>query len=237
MTRFYVNGYNNSCGKAISHRGLLITVQLKTFHQVTWWDTLSVIFLQELGDGLMHLNSPVGLATDMCGRLVALANLSARQAKEKGLMMSGTYGLLSSTSSASENLTRCLGNKLQKNMASRGLMVFRVTWKQSTTPSGQRLQVQQVAVLPTSDSGYTSWPTPSARDFRSDSSKKTDEEIYSNGGKSGKPLPRIIRKHLGLTPYGNKARMAYGDQPNPEFVCWLMGYKTAWVRLGALVMR
>jgi hypothetical protein len=45
---------------------------------------------------------------DLFGPVPALANLSARQAKELGLMTSGTYGRTSSTSSASAALQRSL---------------------------------------------------------------------------------------------------------------------------------
>jgi hypothetical protein len=40
------------------------------------------------------------------------------------------------------------------------------------------------------------WPTPAARDWRSDASQKTDEEIY---GTKGRPLPRMVRNWLTPT--------------------------------------
>ncbi len=57
------------------------------------------------------------------------------------------------------------------------------------------------------------WPTPAARDWRSDSSPMTDEELY---GKKGKPLPRAV-----------------GGQLNPTWVEWLMGFPRYWTVLEA----
>lgn len=78
------------------------------------------------------------------------------------------------------------------------------------------------------------WPTPAARDHKSDRSQKTDVEIYANGGKVGKPLPRNVLKHLGVGPYGTAAQTGSSEQLAPEFVSWLMGYPTAWDVSGAM---
>ena len=67
----------------------------------------------------------------------ALANLSARQAKEAGLLTSGTYGPPSSISSRSAALQSCLASKLQARMAFNGSILFRLTWKERVTPSGR----------------------------------------------------------------------------------------------------
>lgn len=72
------------------------------------------------------------------------------------------------------------------------------------------------------------WPTPAARDYKSDKSQKTDAEMYANGGKVGKPLPRNVLKHLGLAPYGSAAQTGCSEQLNPAFVSWLMGYPDGW---------
>ena len=55
------------------------------------------------------------------------------------------------------------------------------------------------------------WPTPTARDWRSDKGKKTDVDQY---GKRGKPLTRVI-----------------GGQLNPTWVEWLLGLPTGWTDL------
>lgn len=53
------------------------------------------------------------------------------------------------------------------------------------------------------------WPTPTARDWRSDKGKQSDKELY---GSKGKPLPRVV-----------------GGALNPMWVAWLMGYPPEWI--------
>jgi len=66
-----------------------------------------------------------------------LANLSPRQAKEAGLLTSGTYGPPSSISSRSAALQSCMANKLRARMGFAGSILFRLTWKERITPSGR----------------------------------------------------------------------------------------------------
>ena len=61
------------------------------------------------------------------------------------------------------------------------------------------------------------WPTPTARDWRSDSGKKSNAEQY---GKRGMPLPRVA-----------------GGMLNPKWVEWLMGYPLGWTVCAAWVTR
>ncbi len=58
------------------------------------------------------------------------------------------------------------------------------------------------------------FPTPAARDWKSDSSPMTNEELY---GTKGHPLPREV-----------------GGQLNPRWVEWLMGVPIGWVSLEPL---
>lgn len=63
------------------------------------------------------------------GRRHALAKVSARQAKEAGLMMSGTYGPPCSTSSTSAGLSTLLANRLRASSDLSGSILYRLTWK------------------------------------------------------------------------------------------------------------
>ena len=78
------------------------------------------------------------------------ANLSARQAKEAGLMTSGTYGPRSSILSKSAVLQRFLENKLRRKTASLGSTLYRLTWKERITPSGRAIFALRASVLRTS---------------------------------------------------------------------------------------
>src|SRR5260370_22700091 len=73
-----------------------------------------------------------------CGPAPARANLAARQAKALGLLTSGTYGLRSTTSSNNAALTSFLVNRLRARMGLYGGILYRLTWKDRSTPA-QRL--------------------------------------------------------------------------------------------------
>jgi len=71
------------------------------------------------------------------GREVALANLSARQASNLGLMMSGICGPRGSNSSRSAALQSSLASRLQAR--SLGSILYKTTWKARATPSGRQI--------------------------------------------------------------------------------------------------
>lgn len=107
-----------------------------------------------------------GRMTNQSGQEVVRASLSARQEKEKDLLTSGTFGLHSSTSSASANLALSLVNRLQVKTASVGSTLFKLTWKQRTTPSARSIYAQRASVRRISDSDCIGWPTPTTRDWK-----------------------------------------------------------------------
>ncbi len=94
------------------------------------------------------------------GPEAARANLSARQAKEAGLLMSGTYGLHGSISSSSAALASSLASRLQARLASVGSILYKLTWKERVTPAGRSISALRASAHRTSGSGFTSWPTP-----------------------------------------------------------------------------
>src|SRR5437763_14771199 len=96
----------------------------------------NIIFSPELVAGATPSDVPDGRTTAPSGRAVVLANLTARQAKERGLLTTGTYGGRSSISSASASLTSSLGNKLRRRFPTNGSTLFRRTWKVKATPLG-----------------------------------------------------------------------------------------------------
>ena len=84
-------------------------------------------------DGRLPSNSPESQGIEKSGPDLVRANLSARQAKERGLLTSGTYGRRGSTSSASADLTSSLASKLAQRLDTDGSILFKMTWKVKAT--------------------------------------------------------------------------------------------------------
>lgn len=111
---------------------------------------------------------PDGKMTDQSGQDPHPANLSPRQADSSGLLTSGTFGQRSTTSSRSAGLQSSLVSRLKRRLATAGSTLYKMTWKESTTPSGRSVSLLRVSVPRTSvsDSGLSQkgWPTASASD-------------------------------------------------------------------------
>lgn len=112
----------------------------------------------------MPCGSLVGPITDLYGQDHAPANLSARQAREKGLLTSGIYGLLGITSSGSASLQSSLESRLKARFDMDGSILFKMTWKDLATPSGRSVCLLRASGRRTSDKEYGSWPTPRANE-------------------------------------------------------------------------
>ena len=119
--------------------------------------TRNVTFLPVLGFGLWLYVNLGGLMTDRCGQAPARANLSARQAKEKGLLTSGTFGPRSTTLSTSAGLQLFLANRLQAKTVSTGSILYNLTWKDRVTPRGQPICALRASGLRTSGNASTGW--------------------------------------------------------------------------------
>ena len=146
--------------------------------------------------GRMLSGLPGGLIPDPSGQVPAPASLSARQAKEVGLLTSGTYGPRSTISSASTALSLSLANRLRARTDSTGSTLYTLTWKERATPAGRLIPVLRASVRRTSVSECTGWPTPAARDFRSESAT---EEYHAGRAEQtrGKPLPWVAHQLAG----------------------------------------
>ena len=128
--------------------------------------------------------APGGPTTDPSGPALALVSLSAQQAKEQGLMTSGTYGPRSTGSSASAALQSSLESKLRQKTASAGSTLYKLTWKDRGTPQGLLICALRASAHRTSDSASTGWPT--ARSADGEKNVRTAEgsarEIERKGG-------------------------------------------------------
>lgn len=114
------------------------------------------------GCGHTRCGKQDGQTTDRSGPGAAHANLSARQAKELGLLTSGTFGLPSSTSSSSAALQSCLESRLRAKLSSLGSTLYKLTWKPWVTPLGVCRSRLRASVRRTSETGLIGWPTPRA---------------------------------------------------------------------------
>jgi hypothetical protein len=182
-------------------------------------DTPNATSLPELAAGLMPCGWRDGPTSARSGPVAVPANLSARQARERDLLTSGTSGLRSSTSSGSAALQRSLASRLPLRLASLGSTLYRLTWKERATPSGRRICALRAWAPRTSDSGFTSWRTPNTVDAKLGSRKgigqvqlchqvllagwPTANASDGNGGKG----PRAGVSMTGRMPDGSKATM------------------------------
>ena len=106
----------------------------------------------------------VGPTTAPSGPAPVLANLSARQAKEMGLLTSGTSGPPSSGSSRSVALATSVANRLRQAMRFDGGILWRLTWKARHTPSARWIYQRQASARRTSGADCSGWPTPQLSD-------------------------------------------------------------------------
>ena len=84
-------------------------------------------------DGLAPFNSPDSPKIEKSGPAPRRASHTPRQAKEKGLLTSGTYGRRGSTSSKSADLASSLASKLAQRLDTDGSILFKMTWKVKAT--------------------------------------------------------------------------------------------------------
>lgn len=187
----------------------------------------SAISLRASGHGHTPCAAQDGRMTAPSGQDPVPASLSARQAKEKGLLTSGTCGLPSSVSSASAALTSFLASRLQALTASHGSTLYRLTWKQRTTLAGRSIPALRASVPRTSDKGCTGWPTPRSAaagpDFAISNRKNSGGLSLQTAAQfAGWPTPRSVESGHGT---GNPAR-AFNRKARIEDTVFLADWVT-----------
>ena len=159
------------------------------------------------GPGATPSASRDGLITGPSGPVRARVSLSARQAEREGLLTSGTYGRLGTTSSASAALAKSLENRLRARTASLGSTLFNLTWKRRVTPSGLSISALRGSVRRTSgrDSGSllgteSPWATPLSRDFKGspDTPRPKGRDLSFQAGLSHWPSPTASLADKGV---------------------------------------
>ena len=169
----------------------------------TWPDTHNATSLLALEDGASHCAWRAGQTLDLFGPAPALANLSARQAKARGLLTSGTYGRPSSTSSSSAALQSSLESRLRALMGSCGSTLYELTWKQRATPQGLPICALRASARRTSGSASTGWPTPCTQDGPKGGPGQGVDRLPGAVALTGWPT-RQARDFKGANDPGNK---------------------------------
>lgn len=149
----------------------------------------SAIFSRASEHGHTPCAAQGGRMTVPSGQDHVPASLSARQAKEKGLLTRGTCGPPSSVSSVSAVLTRFLASRLQALTALHGSTLYRLTWKQRTTPAGRSIPALRASAPRTSGSGCTGWPTPCGQDGPHGGPAQGTDRLPGAAQMSGWPTP------------------------------------------------
>ena len=86
-------------------------------HQLSFWDTPNAISSRALASGHTLYEKQAGPMIARSGPDHARASLSARQARERGLLTSGIYGPHSTGSSSSAALTSSLASRLIQRLS------------------------------------------------------------------------------------------------------------------------
>jgi hypothetical protein len=184
------------------------------FDQMTLLDTPNAISSLESADGNSPSCEQAGPMIAPCGLGHVHANLSARQAKELGLLTSGTYGRRGSGSSSSAALQQYLASRLPALTRWSGSTLFNLTWKERVTPSGLRICALRASVPRTSGNGFGSWPTASASDTRQ-YSEKAIQDWLANQTTNGHGLDLNLATQLAGWPTPQAFDASNNGEPRP----------------------
>ena len=189
---------------------------LKTLPPVILPAIPNVISLPALRVGHSPCASQGFLTITLSGQRVAHANLSARQAKARGLMTSGTFGLRSTGSSNSDSLQELLVSKLQAITQALGSTLYALTWKDWVLPSGLSLSRLRASVPRTSATERTGWVTPTSRDWKD--SGADIKPRNDTGAMRYDQLPRQANLCGWPTPVASDRRAQSGKQMSLEAI-------------------
>ena len=140
---------------------------LPKLSQKTLTGSPSVIFSLASAAGLSRSDLREFRKIRLSGREARLANRLARQENNSDSSTRDTSRQSSSTSSASATLQSSLGNRLRQQLQNRGCAIYKLTWKEKTTPSGLPYSQLVASALRTNvtdfSSARTTWPSPCAQ--------------------------------------------------------------------------
>lgn len=187
-------------------------------------DSGNVIVSPVSESGPMLCVAQDGRMTVPSGQVPVPASLSARQAKERGLLTSGTCGPRSSILSVSAGLSQSLASRLQAVTVLHGSTLYRLTWKERATPAGRWIPALRASVRRISDNGSTGWPTPTGNSYTGAGSGKREGglNLQTAVELSGWPTPRSVESGHST---GNPAR-AFNRKSRLEDMVFLAGWVT-----------
>ncbi len=160
--------------------------------------TDSAISSAELEFGLEHCEMPAGPTTSTCGVEVVLAAPGRKRDRSVASPTSSISGPSGTDSSLPVDPLSSLVSRYRARTASLGSTLFSLTWKERTTPSGRSIPAQRGSARRTSDSGFTSWPSPVREDAKS--SARHGYMISGNPGTTLLDAARLTAEHPATYP-------------------------------------
>lgn len=133
---------------------------------MTLSDSISATFSPGSADGRSPCVAQDGPTVARHGQHHAHASLSARQARDLGLLTSGTYGPPHIGLSASAALSWSLASNLAALTQTTGSTLYKMTWKAWVMPSARLRFRLRASVRRTSETELIGWPTPIASNGR-----------------------------------------------------------------------
>lgn len=128
-------------------------------------------YLPVLESGATHSDKLDGQTTDQSSPDHAHANHFQPLANSEDLQTTGIFGRTCFGSSESFGLQRSLESKLLQRGRCHGGILWRVIWKQKTTPQLRWICQLQVSARSTKGTAYSGWPTPTVNDSKNNGSK------------------------------------------------------------------
>ncbi len=174
---------------------------------MTLSDSISVISLPGSADGRLPCVAQDGQTAARHGQHHAPASLSARQAKDLGLLTSGTYGPPHIGLSASAALSWSLASNLAALTRTTGSTLYKLTWKPWAMPSGRLRFRLRASARRTKETVLIGWPTPIASNGRGAGN------FNRQGG--GKPSDSSIISGLADTD-GNRREGRLSGRTDPQ---------------------